>query len=885
MMLEREAELAELSALAERARYGRGAVAVVEGPPGIGRTTVLDHLAQTPGMRVLRAQGSLPEREFGLGLVRQLLEPVLATADAGERARLLAGSADLALRALDPRAVTPEADFAALHGLFWLLANLAEREPVLLLVDDVEWADRASLGWLAYLARRLRGLAVLVVLCRRGGAFRDDPAFVAARTLSLRPLTETAVRDIVTDRLGETTESFADACHRATGGNPQMLDRLLESLARHGATEVEAVAWYASRALSDVIRYRLAELPPRCVEMARTLAITGDAPEMDSAEARQAAHLLAESGLTTGGAAPRFAHEFTAETVLAGMSADEVEKAHADAAKLLYDKDSEAEKIAEHLLETAPGHEVWRVTVLAQAARTALSREDAVKAGELLCRALKEHPADPRDLLGMLAATTPWFDARQVADTLAEVAAGIDPHQDPELYAQAYAVLAQAVSHGGRPVEAHEILERAAIRVRDRDCALVLTAQRLALATANLATWNPRAGWETVPAGDTPGERALLAIRAFLSAARGDIGEGVRLANLTLGKGVASDYTIFPAANAAAAALLYCDQVPEAIRVLEGLPRGLPRAVLLTDAYLRRGELAKAAALAESMLELAPTPLLRRNDPLLIAGLVDAYVLCGECDRAERALARYPTYDGDHGWNRARFLLSQGKLRIAGGRIAEGTAALLEAGRRMVAWGWDNPAMGNWRSLAAPGIHALGDHARARALAREELEITRASGLRRSLGVSLRVAGSITPGAAGLKLAREAVDLLEGLDLAHALIDLGTAEHMAGAASRARTALRQGAELAERCGAGPLARRGHTELRRAGGRPRGGYLTGARALTASERRVALLAEQGHTNRQIAGRLQVAVRTVEIHLTSVYRKLGITARTDLATALR
>ncbi|SDY97152.1 Tetratricopeptide repeat-containing protein [Amycolatopsis xylanica] len=880
-MLEREAELAELSALAERARAGRGAVAVIEGPPGIGRTAMLDHLAQTTGMRVLRAQGSLPEREFGLGLVRQLLEPVLATADTRERARLLTGSAELALRALDPRAVTPEGDFAALHGLFWLLANLAEREPVLLLVDDVDWADRASLGWLAYVARRLRELAVLVVLGRRGGAFRDDPAFVAARTLSLRPLSETAVRDIV----GESDEAFAKECHRATGGNPQMLDRLLESLARHGAREADSVAWYASRALSEVIRYRLAELPPRCLEMARTLAIASDALEMDSVEARQAAHLLAESGLTTGGAAPRFVHEFTAETVLAGMSADEVEKAHAEAAKHLYDKDSEAEKIAKHLLETAPGDEVWRVIVLAQAARTALSREDAVKAGELVCRALREHPADPRDLLDMLAATTPWFDARRVADTLTEVAAGIDPHQDPELYAQAYSVLAQAVSHGGRPVEAHEILERAAIRVRGRDCALVLTAQRLALSTANLATWNPRADWETVPMGDTPGERALLAIRAFLSAARGDIGEGVHLANLTLDRGVASDHTIFPAATAAAGALLYCDRVPEAIRVLETLPRGLPTVVLLTDAYLRHGELAKAAALAESMLELAPTPLLRRNDPLLIAGLVDAYVLCGDYDRAERALARYPMYDGDHGWNRARFLLSQGKLRIAGGRVAEGTAALLEAGRRMVAWGWDNPAMGNWRSLAATGVYALGDHARARALAGEEVEIARASGLRRSLGVSLRVAGAITPGAAGLKLAREAVDLLEGLELAHALIDLGTAEHMAGAVSRARTALRQGAELAERCGAGPLARRGHAELRRAGGRPRGGYLTGARALTASERRVALLARQGHTNRQIAGRLQVAVRTVEIHLTSVYRKLGITARTDLATALR
>ena len=146
----------------------------------------------------------------------------------------------------------------------------------------------------------------------------------------------------------------------------------------------------------------------------------------------------------------------------------------------------------------------------------------------------------------------------------------------------------------------------------------------------------------------------------------------------------------------------------------------------------------------------------------------------------------------------------------------------------------------------------------------------------------------MTPGAQGLRLLRSAVATLEAtparLELAHALIELGAAENRGGATARARQLLRRGTILAEECAALPLAQRGHQELRQAGGRPRGAYLTGLKALTFTERQVAQLACQGRTNREIADQLHVVRRTVEIHLCNSYRKLGISRRAELGDVL-
>jgi DNA-binding CsgD family transcriptional regulator len=193
-----------------------------------------------------------------------------------------------------------------------------------------------------------------------------------------------------------------------------------------------------------------------------------------------------------------------------------------------------------------------------------------------------------------------------------------------------------------------------------------------------------------------------------------------------------------------------------------------------------------------------------------------------------------------------------------------------------------------WRSEASLAQHALGDHESAEGLAEEELQLARAFGAPRALGVALRAAGLVAGGDRGASLLREAIDTLERgdarLERARALADLGAMLRRRNRRTEARALLREALDAGHRAGAGPLAEYAETELRATGARPRRVILTGLDSLTASERRVAELASQGLTNREIAQSLFVTARTVEGHLTSAFRKLRLDSRNELSAAL-
>ena len=189
-LVERERELEAFERMLADARRGEGSAAIVEGPAGIGKSRLLLAAgAAAEGLEVLRARASELERDFPFGVVRQLFEPVLFGATGEERERLLAGAGALSQRVL----VGPAADdrdaadaYATLHGLYWFAANLAEARPVLLLVDDAQWADAASLRWLVFLLHRLEGMALALVLAVRSGEAGGEEApldeFFADRT-------------------------------------------------------------------------------------------------------------------------------------------------------------------------------------------------------------------------------------------------------------------------------------------------------------------------------------------------------------------------------------------------------------------------------------------------------------------------------------------------------------------------------------------------------------------------------------------------------------------------------------------------------------------------------------------------------------------------------
>jgi DNA-binding CsgD family transcriptional regulator len=161
-------------------------------------------------------------------------------------------------------------------------------------------------------------------------------------------------------------------------------------------------------------------------------------------------------------------------------------------------------------------------------------------------------------------------------------------------------------------------------------------------------------------------------------------------------------------------------------------------------------------------------------------------------------------------------------------------------------------------------------------------------GTDRALGMALRAAGLVEGGERGIELLEEAAVTLERsparLEHAAALADLGAALRRSNRRADARDPLRRALDLAEACGAPPLVERARQELRAAGGRPRRARSSGADGLTASERRTAAMAADGLSNPEIAQALFVTKKTVESHLGSAYRKLGIRSRTELAAAL-
>jgi len=275
--------------------------------------------------------------------------------------------------------------------------------------------------------------------------------------------------------------------------------------------------------------------------------------------------------------------------------------------------------------------------------------------------------------------------------------------------------------------------------------------------------------------------------------------------------------------------------------------------------------------------------------PWILTSLVDALVERGELDEAGRLLERAGlTGVLPELFPMDQILSSVGRLRIAQGQTAEGIARLRECGRRLEGYGARNPALVPWRADLAIALAAAGEAEEARALAREEIALAQAFAVPREHGIALRAAGLVESGDAGIELLGEAVGVLEGtparLEHARALIDLGAALRRANRRTDAREPLRAGLDLAQRCGASALARRGHEELVATGSRPRRLVLRGVEALTASERRIAELAAEGLGNREIAQALFVTEKTVEGHLSHVYAKLDIRSRSLLPAAL-
>ena len=411
---ERERELAAVEVLLER----RGGVLVVEGRAGIGKTSLVEAAcsrADGLGYQVVRARGSELEAGFAFGVVRQLFERRLAGAGADEREALLAGPA-AAVRPLlsGELAAGPAGDsaFAVVHGLYWLVANLAAGRPLLIAVDDAHWADEPSLRWLAYLAPRLEGLAAGLLVALRQG----DPAVMGAPLLAvraeasavLRPalLSEEAVSAVVRAAAdGAASNELCAAVYAACGGNPLYLTELLRAAGRDGrplaALGPGELLAGGLEGIARAVIARVQGLGAEALGLAQALAVLGDGCELRHAagiadlemgSATWLAEGLARVEVLAADDPPRFVHPVIRAAVEASLGGGERDRAHRRAARLLHADGAPPGRVAAHLMGVRPAGDGWVLARLREAAQAAMDAGAPQAAADLLDRALAEPP-------------------------------------------------------------------------------------------------------------------------------------------------------------------------------------------------------------------------------------------------------------------------------------------------------------------------------------------------------------------------------------------------------------------------------------------------------------------------------------------------------------
>jgi ATP/maltotriose-dependent transcriptional regulator MalT len=303
---------------------------------------------------------------------------------------------------------------------------------------------------------------------------------------------------------------------------------------------------------------------------------------------------------------------------------------------------------------------------------------------------------------------------------------------------------------------------------------------------------------------------------------------------------------------------------------------------------LRRGDLREAIADARTALEAGRQGGFYTT-MLVLSTLVRALVEHGDPLAAQRELEHSGmAADVPDSFLHNFVLDSRGWLRLAEGRIDEAIADFEEVRRRHGRRHQRNPGLSTHRSGLALARLRAGDHDGAIAVAEEELALAEEWAAASLVGVSRRTLGLATGGEPGLALLRASVAVLAGsgarLEHARSLVELGAALRRAGTRGAAREPLHAGMELAFACAADPLVERAREELVACGARPRRIMRSGVDALTPSELRVARMAAEGLSNREIAQALFVTLRTVQVHLAHTFQKLDIGSRADLPAAL-
>ncbi|GAA3966366.1 LuxR family transcriptional regulator [Actinomadura viridis] len=927
-MVERAGQLLHLEELFTDDHSQHGTVVLIEGAAATGKTSLLQafaHRAIESGATFLGASASRAERDLPLSAISQLFrDPALSDAQARQAERLLEDGALTATATATAHGTANGTghEFDAvvqvpapiLSRLSTILLELAERGPLVIAIDDVHHADLPSLQFLLYLSRRIGSARIFLVLteCLRPARPRallhsDLLHLPGARRLRLRPLSVQGVAALLAEHLGPlTAHRLAPDCHRASGGNPLLVRALIDDRRTSGPARPDCLVFgdeFRQAVLTCLYR-------SECTTLARGLAalpesasaiLLGELVQLDAESVGLTRDVLRATGLIDAGG---LRHEAVRAAVLSGMRPDERTALHVRAAELLHSYGASATVVADRLMAADQARAPWAITVLRDAAEQALAEGRAEPAIGHLRLAVRECTDEDRRLAVRLElARAEWqVDPATAARHLPELVRGL---REDRLPAGAAATLAAWTLWLGRVDDALKIIFETPT---DPWRSPAETGPQPEIPSWWLGFAYPSVTWRdgmpdpfrplsAVQDGARPAGApvpTMIEIMLADTLMKGDHDQAVVAAERILADAAPAFRT--PAPVAAVAALIYADEMDRAERWCDAIGQDTSRRTPLVTAFVtvlraliheRRGELDAAARCVRESFGLLPSKGWGVFAGIPLATLINALTAAGRYEEVEQYLDT-PLPDAlFHSPLVLPYLDARGRYYLAINRPHAALAEFQACGELMVTWGFDVPGFVSWRTGLARARLVLGDRQEAARLASEQLGDL-PDGRHRTRGATLRALAAASGGEERLGRLREAVKLLEmsgdRLELARALADLGEAYRASGEPHRARTLEQRARSLAEACGAPDVGNAVVPALADAdetGGDADPDPLT---ELSEAERRVAALAADGYTNRQIARRLHVTMSTVEQHLTRVYRKLKISRRADLPLTL-
>jgi len=923
VLVERDHELTAIDRALSRAGSGALAVLVFEGPPGVGKSSLLRHARTRAQQRAWQphvARCSEFERELPFSIARQWFEDALADAD--EDDPLLAGAARNASVLAGTADPSPDDPYGTVSGLFGLCVNWCRvRPPLILLADDLHDCDPASLRFLTHLVRRGEDLGLALIATTRTGG--EQPLELRALASSpevyvheVSTLSDHGTRELVavlTD--GGASAGFADACHRATGGIPFFIEQIVraarEDSVELGDTGAHRVAELMPDGARRTIAFRLGTLGADAIRFARAVALLGDGADMGLAtstsglglDAAQAARDRLVSGGVLASGGLEFTHPLMRAAVTAEIGDGEAARAHRRIAQALDERSAPPERIAVHLQSSDPAGDPWVVETLCSAAERASAIGAFESAIALLTRALREPPTpDQRGRVLLELGRAKNERAPLVAEGTEHLQDSLRLLDGDRGRAHALSELAIALLLQGRLDESYLPLEAYASQLTDpcaqaRVCALAIVARRIASSPRDsyadaehlIAAAPPHAYGARLLKG------ALSRERLCRGASAREVADLARDCLLPLSPALPGDE--LPMRQSACMSALDSDDFDLATagaqRELEdasrsGSPSGIGLAhVVLAAVAERQGRLQEAEALARVALDHLRWSPLSRLAPMAV--LVRVLLAAGRADDARQALGEHDLLGAaPEAFYALPLVTSRVRLHLEVGDVEHADEDLLRAqalarDARVV-----DSAPFSTRIVEALVARAKGKVDAAAELAREQLALAESFGAPTRVFEALTLCAELADSDEQLELFERALALVAAEELQHrragALVGLGAALRRHGRRRDARRRLTEGVGLAEEIGDGALSARGRQELETAGARPRRDRFSGPSALTASELRVASLAAEGLSNREIAERLVITHKTVETHLSHVYLKLDITSRKELAAAI-